>query len=163
MGTKRGTGTSGLQNQDNSPSSARGSRGVKALTGLQSASTSLNPLLPYMPQGLCNRLKTRSSGSKRTWCLSHTKVPPSSSNVRHATSHPKRESQRYRLLQPEGRVLTFSQHPAPLPAVGTKTSTSSPSKIYLDTGLFRGNAANTDGKISKWVISLSSCHTVSFQ
>lgn len=65
--------------------------------------------------------------------------------------------------KPEGQVLTFSLHPTPLLSVGRKISTSSPYKIYLGTGLFRGNAANADGKISKWVISLSSCHTVSFQ
>lgn len=38
----------------------------------------------------------------------------------------KRERQRYSLPQPEGQVLTFSQHPIPLLSVGRKISTSSP-------------------------------------
>lgn len=46
-----------------------------------------------------------------------------------AVPHPapkERERPHYSLLQPEGQVLTFSQHPAPLLPVRGKTSASSP-------------------------------------
>lgn len=56
-----------------------------------------------------------------------TKALSSSRDVGHATSHPKEtERQSYSLPQPEGQVLTFSQHPTPLLSMGRKTSASSP-------------------------------------